>query len=77
LEISTPIPLSSATSRSVVTWPWACATSRKRRSSGPKPPTIPAGKAASTVSPAGVSQRSRRKRTTSADTRSSRTRMSS
>src|SRR5215213_10133901 len=53
LEISTPIPFSSAASRSVVTWPWACATSRKRRSSGPKPPTIPAGNGASTVSPAG------------------------
>jgi len=59
-EISMPIPASSAASRSVVTWPWACATSRKRRSPGPKPPTIPAGRGASTVPPAGVTQRSRR-----------------
>ena len=55
-----PIPASRAVSRSVVTWPWACATSRKRRSPGPKPPTMPAGSGASTVSPDGVAQRSRR-----------------
>jgi len=40
--------------------PCACRASTKRRSSEPKPPTIPAGNAASTVSPEGVMQRSRR-----------------
>ena len=77
LEISTPIPFSKAVSRSVVTCPCACSASTKRRSSGPKPPTIPAGNAASTVSPDGKTQRSRRSRTTSAESRRSRTRMSS
>jgi hypothetical protein len=59
-EISRPIPASGAVGRSVVTRPWACATGRRRRSPGPKPPTIPAGKGASAVPTAGVSQRSRR-----------------
>ncbi len=52
LEISTPIPFSNATRRSVGACPWACRAGTKRRSSGPNPPTIPAGNSASTVSPA-------------------------
>ena len=56
----------------MVTCPWACRASTKRRSSGPNPPTIPAGNGASTVSPDGSRQRSRRQRITSAESRRSR-----
>jgi len=56
------LSFSNAVSRSVVTCPCpcACSASTKRRSSGSNPPTILAGNAASTVSPEGVTQRSRR-----------------
>ena len=57
-----PIARSCATRRGTVTWPWWYWNSTKRRSSGPKWPTIPAGSGATTVSPSGVSQRSRRMR---------------
>jgi hypothetical protein len=59
-EMSTPMPFSSAVSRSLVTCPWMWPAKTRRRSSGPNPPTMPAGSAATTVSPDGVSQRSRR-----------------
>jgi hypothetical protein len=60
LEMLTPIPASNVTSRSTVTWPWWCCINTKRRSSGPKWPRTPPGSGAMLVSPAGVSQRSRR-----------------
>ena len=53
-----PVPSSGGFSRFVVTCPWACTASTKRRRSGPNPPTTPSGEGAAMVSPDGASQRS-------------------
>ena len=45
-EMTTPMPLSRAVSRSLVTWPWTWPARTNRRSAGPNPPTIPAGSGA-------------------------------
>src|SRR4051812_28537869 len=76
-EMTTPIARSWATRRGTVTWPWWYWASTKRRSSGPKWPVIPAGIGAVTVRPSGVSQRSRRRRTTCGRSTRSWTRKSS
>ena len=72
-----PMARSWATRRGTVTWPWWYWASTNRRSSGPKWPTIPAGIGATTVRPSGVSQRSRRTRTTCGRSTRSWTRKSS
>jgi hypothetical protein len=65
-EMSIPMARNCATSRATVTWPWWYCASTKRRNSGPKWPTMPAGSGAVMRCPAGVSQRSRRSRSTCA-----------
>ena len=55
LEMTTPMPVSSAVSRSVVTCPRKCSARMKRWRPGPNPPAMPAVSAPLTVFPKALS----------------------